>query len=145
LAVATAIALAARGVDVPYSFDRKEAKDHGEGGIFVGATPTPGMRVVVVDDVITSGASIREAAALLRGAGVEVSGVIVAVDREERGAGEASTLVELARELGIAVHPIVTIRQILAYLHGRELDGQVIVDDARRRSVEDYLERHGPR
>ena len=87
LAVATASGLARLGHDVGYSFDRKEAKDHGEGGVFVGSTPQPGQRVVVVDDVITSGQSIREAVELVRraAADVVVAGVVVAVDRQERG------------------------------------------------------------
>ncbi|MCB9567165.1 MAG: orotate phosphoribosyltransferase [Myxococcales bacterium] len=147
LAVATAIALADAGHDVAYTFDRKEAKDHGEGGVFVGAKPADGMRVVIVDDVITSGISIREAVDLLkRSADVTVSGVIVAVDRQERGRGERTTLAELEDELGIPVRPIVTIREIVDHLHGRAgAEGAVIIDDARRAAIEGYLAEHGGR
>lgn len=144
LAVATAIALGRRGRDVSYGFDRKEAKDHGEGGTFVGTAPADGMNVVLVDDVVTSGKSIREAVALLEGAAqIEVSGVIVAVDRQERGRGAKTTLAELRDELGVRVHPIVTIRELVEYLHGRELDGRVVLDDRQRAAIESYLSEHG--
>lgn len=144
LAVATAIALAARGRDVGYGFDRKEAKDHGEGGVFVGTAPAAGMRVVIVDDVITSGISIREAMTLLqRAAAVTIAGVIVAVDRQERGRSEKTTLRELEEELGVPVRPIVTIREIAGYLHGREIDGAVVIDDARRAAIDAYLGEYG--
>lgn len=144
LAVATATAMAQSGRDVPYSFDRKEAKDHGEGGVFVGTKPAAGMKVVVVDDVITSGKSIREAVSLLReAADVQVSGVIVAVDRQERGKGSRTTLAELRDELGVAVHPIVTITEVMEYLHGKEIGGRVVLDDAGRQAIERYLAEHG--
>jgi len=144
LAVATASALADQGHDCAFTFDRKEAKDHGEGGVFVGQTPTDGMRVVLVDDVVTSGMSIREAVALLhRTAKVTVSGVIVAVDRQERGRGAKTTVAELADELDLPVRPIVTIREIIDFLDGREVDGQVLVDAPRKRALEAYLKAHG--
>jgi orotate phosphoribosyltransferase len=138
LAVATVIALAEQGQDTPFCFDRKEQKDHGEGGWFVGTTPADGMRVVIVDDVITSGKSIHESVALLRRAArVEIAGVVVAVDRQERGTGTRSTLAELQDELGAPVLPIVTIREVVAHLHGRGLD------DERRAAIEAHLAAHG--
>jgi orotate phosphoribosyltransferase len=144
LAVATSIALAKAGHDVAYTFDRKEAKDHGEGGWFVGAKPEAGMRVVIVDDVITSGISIREAVALLqRTAEVSVAGIVVAVDRQERGRGERTTVAELADELDVPVRPIVTIREIVDHLHNRTIDGAVVIDDTRRQAIEAYLTEHG--
>jgi len=143
LAVATATALAGQGHDVAFTFDRKEAKDHGEGGIFVGQPPQAGMRVVLVDDVVTSGMSIREAVALLRKtAEVTVSGVIVAVDRQERGRGSKTTVAELAEELDLPVLPIVTIREVVDYLDDREVDGQRIIDDAHRSAIDAYLRAH---
>jgi orotate phosphoribosyltransferase len=146
LAVATAIALSELGHDVPFCFDRKEQKDHGEGGWFVGTTPQAGMRVVIVDDVITSGKSIHESVALLRRtADVQISGVVVAVDRQERGTGERSTLAELQDELRAPVRPIVTIREVIAHLHGRELEGRVLLDDERRAAMEAHLAAHGAR
>ena len=144
LAVATAIAMAGLGLDAPFCFDRKEHKDHGEGGWFVGTAPQAGMRVVIVDDVITSGKSIHESVDLLRRtADVQIAGVVVAVDRQERGAGERTTLAELQSELGVPVHPIVTIRDIIGHLHGREIDGAVLIDDARRQAMEAHLATHG--
>ncbi len=145
LAVATAVAMARAGTDVGYAFDRKEAKDHGEGGVFVGTTPAAGMHVVVVDDVITSGQSIREAVELLRRAAVDVivSGVVVAVDRQERGRGDRTTLTELQEELGVGVHPLLSIREVVSHLHGRAIDGQVLVDDARAAAIHEHLATHG--
>lgn len=143
LAVATSIALYDHGRDVGFCFDRKEAKDHGEGGLFVGTPPSDGLRVVVVDDVITSGASIRHSVSLLlEAAAVEISGVVVAVDRQERGRSR-STLAELEEELGIAVVPIVTIRDVVFHLSTHEISGVKVLDEARRGRVESYLDRHG--
>lgn len=146
LAVATASAMAERGHDVGFAFDRKEAKDHGEGGVFVGTAPTDGMRVVIVDDVITSGQSIREAVALVRAAAdVEVTAVVVAVDRQERGRGDESTLAELQGELGVAVLPIVTIRELADDLFAREVGGRQVLDAERRAQIDAYLAEHGAR
>jgi len=146
LAVATASALAARGHDAGYCFDRKEAKDHGEGGVFVGTQPGDGTRVVIVDDVITSGRSIREAVDLLRAAGqVELSAVVIAVDRQERGRSERSTMVELRDELGVPILPLVTVRQLVDDLHGRTVGGRQIVDDEHKAAIEAYLAEHGAR
>src|SRR5690606_27286483 len=107
--------------------------------------PAPGMRVVLVDDVITSGQSIREAVALLRGAGpdIEVSSAIVAVDRQERGRGEQTTLRELRDELGVEVRAIVSIGELVPFLHNREIDGKIVLDDAGRIAIEAYLDEHG--
>jgi orotate phosphoribosyltransferase len=116
LAVATAIAVSEEGRDVGFCFDRKEAKDHGEGGVFVGTEPSPGQSLVLVDDVITSGISIERSVALLKeAADVKVLGVVVAVDRQERGR-ERSTLAELQAALGAPVLPVVNVRQIVEYL-----------------------------
>jgi orotate phosphoribosyltransferase len=147
LAVATAIGLARRGRDTAYAFDRKEAKDHGEGGVFVGSAPQAGQHVVVVDDVITSGQSIREAVELVRKAAddVVISGVVVAVDRQERGRGDATTLEELQTDLGVRVLPLLGIREVVLHLHGRTIDGRVLVDDARKAAIFDHLAAAGAR
>ncbi|MGH9323907.1 MAG: orotate phosphoribosyltransferase [Vicinamibacteria bacterium] len=139
LAVATAVALAERGGDVGFSFDRKEAKDHGEGGVFVGAQPKDEQRLVLVDDVVTSGASIVSAVSLLRSAArVHILGVVVAVDREERGR-ERSTVEELEADLGAPVLPVVTISQIVKYLFSLNRIGA-----DQRAAIEDYLRRNRP-
>ncbi len=146
LAVATAAALAARGHDAGYCFDRKEAKDHGEGGVFVGTTPVDGMRAVIVDDVITSGRSIREAAALLREtADVELAAVVIAVDRQERGRTDKSTLAELRDELGAPILSMLTVRQLVDDLHSRTVGGRQVVDDDGKAAIEAYLAEHGAR
>ena len=140
LAVATATAMAATGPDVGYAFDRKEAKDHGEGGLFVGSTPGPGSRVVIVDDVITSGRSIREAAELLATTGAQVVGVVVAVDRQERGQGQQTTLHELQDELAAPVLPVLTITEVVADLCAR---GELPAE--RRDAVLAHVREHGAR
>lgn len=120
LATGLAVALAeSRGRDVPYAFDRKEVKDHGEGGRIVGA-PVQGRRAVIVDDVISSGVSIREAAELIAAEGGTVAAVAIALDRKERGRGEASAVREVERLLDAPVVPIVTLDHLEAYLaeHG---------------------------
>ncbi len=118
LVSATAIALAqVHAIDRPWCFDRKEAKDHGEGGGLVGA-PLQG-RVAVVDDVLTAGTAVREAAGRIRAAGAEVTAVLTALDRQERGCGDRSAAVEAADELGAPVVSIVTLADVLDYLDER--------------------------
>jgi orotate phosphoribosyltransferase len=115
LAAVTAAALATdHGRDVGFAYNRKEAKDHGEGGVLVGA-PLAG-RVLVVDDVITAGTAIRESLALIRAAGATPAGVLIALDREERGQGGRSATQELADEAGIPVIAIARLSDLLAYV-----------------------------
>jgi len=113
LATATAIALAARGRDLPLAFNRKEAKAHGEGGTLIGA-PLAG-RVLIVDDVITAGTAIREAIGLIRAAGATVGGVLIALDREERGSGALSAGQQVAAEYGIPVIAVARLSELLTY------------------------------
>ncbi|HEX7111687.1 MAG TPA: orotate phosphoribosyltransferase [Mizugakiibacter sp.] len=114
LAAATAIALAEHhDRDVPWAYNRKEAKDHGEGGTLVGA-PLKG-RVLIVDDVITAGTAVRESLALIRAEGAEPAGVLIALDRQERGQGERSAAQEVAADHGIPVLAIARLADILAY------------------------------
>ncbi len=113
LATAVAVALAQRGRDLPLAFNRKEAKTHGEGGSLIGA-PLRG-RVLIVDDVITAGTAVRESVELIRQAGAEVAGVLVALDRQERGAGEQSATTEVAAEFGLRVIAIARLNELLAY------------------------------
>ena len=114
LAAATAIALAEQhGRDLPWAYNRKEAKDHGEGGTLVGA-PLQG-RVLIVDDVMTAGTAVRESLALIRAAGAEPAGVLIALDRQERGQGELSAAREVTAEFGIPVIAITRLDDVLAY------------------------------
>ena len=113
LATAVGIELAARGRDVPIAFNRKEIKAHGEGGQLIGA-PLRG-RVLIVDDVVTAGTAVRESVALIRQAGAEVVGVLVALDREERGTGERSATAEIAAEFDLRVVSIARLNELLSY------------------------------
>ena len=115
LAAGTAIALAEQGSNVPYCYNRKEAKDHGEGGTTVGA-PLQG-RILIIDDVISAGTSVRESIALIRAAGAQPCGVVIALDRQERGQGELSAAQEVHSSYGIPVLPIATLDDLLGYLH----------------------------
>lgn len=115
LVSATAIALAAEhGRDLPWCFNRKEAKDYGEGGMLIGA-PLKG-RVMIIDDVITAGTAIREVMRIVQEAGAEAVGVLVALDRQEKGAGELSAIQEVERDFNIPVYSIVTLTQLIEFL-----------------------------
>jgi len=136
LAAATAVALAREhDCDLPWAYNRKEAKDHGEGGVLVGA-PLVG-RVLIVDDVITAGTAVRESLSLIRGAGAEVAGVLVALDRQERGQGERSAVQELAYEQDVPVMAIVTLADLMEYAGSRaDLAAQ-------RERLQAYRDRYG--
>lgn len=115
LAAATAVALAEHhGRDVPYVFNRKEAKDHGEGGNLVGA-PLQG-RVLIIDDVITAGTAIREVMALIEQHGATPAGVVIALNRQEKGKGELSAIQEVERDYSMPVASIISLEQIVEFL-----------------------------
>ena len=117
IAVSSSIALSKEGLDVPFFFNRKEAKDHGEGGVFVGYTPKAGEDVVIVEDVITAGTAIRESMAILGGLeGVKVAATFVMVDRKEKGKGEKGAMVEIEEEFGFPVYSVVDVYDIIEYL-----------------------------
>ncbi len=137
LATALSMALAeTRNRDVPYAFDRKEAKDHGEGGRIVGA-PVRGRRAVIVDDVISSGVSIREAAELITAEGGTVAAVAIALDRKERGRDEASAVHEVERVLDAPVVPIVTLDHLEHYLADHGGRGETL------EAIQKYRQRYG--
>jgi len=118
LATVAAAALAEHhGRDLPYCFNRKEAKDHGEGGALVGA-PLKG-RVLIVDDVITAGTAVREAVAIIRAAGAIPAGLIIALDRQERGQGRLSAVNEVEQEHGLKVAAIVRVAELAAWLEAQ--------------------------
>ncbi|HTO17848.1 MAG TPA: orotate phosphoribosyltransferase [Pseudomonas sp.] len=117
LAAATAVALAEQhDRDLPWCFNRKEAKDHGEGGTLVGA-PLQG-RVLIIDDVITAGTAIREVMQIIQAQGATPAGVLIALNRQERGQGELSAIQEVERDFGMPVVSIVSLEQVLEYLAG---------------------------
>ena len=123
LACATAMALAqATGEEIPFAFNRKEAKDHGEGGALVGA-PLRGS-VLILDDVITAGTSVRESVGVIRAAGASPCGVLISLDRQEKGRGELSAVQEVFQQYGMPVHAIIDLGDIVEYLRktGREAE-----------------------
>ena len=117
IAVSAAVALSKRGLNVPSFFNRKEVKDHGEGGVFVGYVPKTGEEVVIVEDVITAGTAIRESMAILSGLpGVKVAATFIMVDRKERGKGEKLAMQEVEDEFGFPVYSVVDVYDIIEYL-----------------------------
>lgn len=135
LAAGTAIALAEQGRNVPYCYNRKEAKDHGEGGTTVGAKLQG--RVLIIDDVISAGTSVRESIELIRATGAQPCGVVIALDRMERGLGNLSAVQEVERNYDIPVVSIATLDDLLGYLQGEaELVQNLLV-------VQSYRNRYG--
>ncbi|TXT23759.1 MAG: orotate phosphoribosyltransferase [Gallionellaceae bacterium] len=135
LAAGTAIALAEQGRNVPYCFNRKEAKDHGEGGSMVGAKLQG--RVIIIDDVISAGTSVRESIELITVAGAVPCAVAIALDRMERGLGKLSAVQEVQRNYGIPVVAIATLDDLLGYLPDRAGMGQNL------QAVQSYRDRYG--
>jgi orotate phosphoribosyltransferase len=131
---------------LPYCFNRKEAKDHGEGGSMVGYQPKDGDVIAIVEDVVTAGTAVRESIALFQNiAKVNMAYLFVSVDRMERGTKNCSTLDELRQDYGIKVCPIVTVREIIAFLHNNPIDGVVYIDDEMKARMEAYLAEYGPK
>ena len=121
IAVSVAVALAKNGLDVPFFFNRKEEKDHGEGGVFVGYKPQPGEEIVIVEDVVTAGTAIRESMAILSSLeGVKVSATFVMVDRKEKGQTDKSAIAEVGEEYGFPVYSVVDVYDIIEYLEKDE-------------------------
>ena len=125
IAVSSSIALSKEGLDVPFFFNRKEAKDHGEGGVFVGYVPKAGEEVVIVEDVITAGTAIRESMAILSNLeDVKVAATFVMVDRKEKGQTEKSAMSEVADEFGFPVYSVVDVYDIIEYLEEDEKNAE---------------------
>lgn len=130
--------------NVLYSFNRKEKKDHGEGGSIVGYTPKDGDRIAIIEDVVTAGTAVRETIELFGSKpGVKITALFVSCDRMERGQGSISALDELEVEYGIRVYPIVTIREIIDYLSENDVNGKRYLDGNLLARIESYLEKYG--
>ena len=128
IAVATSVGLSKQGLDVPFFFNRKEVKDHGEGGVFVGYKPTAGEEIVITEDVITAGTAIRESMEILSVLeGVKVAATFVMVDRKEKGQTEKSAMAEITDQFGFPVYSVVDVYDIIEYLEE---------DEANRENVE---------
>ena len=133
LAVSAVVALSNKfGIDVSYCFDRKEVKDHGEGGMFVGKTLTAGEKVVIIDDVMTSGKALRETLPKLRAAAnVDISGMVITVDRMEKGTGELSAVQEAKRDFGVTVYSIVNMEDIINAIENDIVPGKEYLEKMR--------------
>ena len=144
LATTTAAALYNEyGISKPYFFNRKEEKDHGEGGSLVGYKPVSGDKLIIIEDVITAGTAVRETLPLLmEAADVTIEGLIVSVDRMERGKGEKTAIQELYEDFGIRTYPIVTVREVIDTLHNVEVNGEVVITDEIKAAMEAYLEKY---
>ena len=117
IAVSSAVALSKQGLDVPFFFNRKEVKDHGEGGVFVGYVPKAGEEVVIVEDVITAGTAIRESMAILSALeGVKVAATFVMVDRKEKGQTDKGAMQEIEEQFGFPIYSVVDVYDIIEYL-----------------------------
>jgi orotate phosphoribosyltransferase len=135
LAAATAVSMARAGRNLPFAFNRKEAKDHGEGGTLIGS-PLKG-RVLIIDDVISAGTSVRESVEIIRAAGATPAAVAIALDRMERGQGELSAVQEVERDYGIPVIAVASLADLLGFLDRRA------EFEAHRAAVQKYREAYG--
>lgn len=137
IAVSVSCALSKNGLDVPFFFNRKEEKDHGEGGVFVGYKPQNGEEIVIVEDVITAGTAIRESMAVLSGLDAKVSAVFVMVDRKEKGLSEKSAMSEISEQYGFPVYSVVDVYDIIEYLEEDEKNAENV------QRIKAYLEING--
>lgn len=145
LSVATTMAISELyGVDIRYCSNRKEAKDHGDTGILLGSQIKDGDRVVIIEDVTTSGKSIEETFPIIQAQGdVEIKGLMVSLNRMERGKGEKSALEEIQEKYGFPAHAIVSMAEVIEALYNKPCKGQIIIDDAMKVSIDAYYEQYG--
>ena len=145
LSVTTAVAISQLyGKDVRYCSNRKEVKDHGDTGILLGGPVSEGDRVILIEDVTTAGTSIAETVPILKAQGnVVPQGLIVSVDRMERGKGTRSALAEIEETYGIRTASIVNMEEVVSYLYGREINGTVIIDDEKKQRIDAYYRQYG--
>lgn len=145
LSVSASIALYQKyQLDKAYCFNRKEIKDHGEGGSIVGYKPKDGDRVLIIEDVITAGTSVRESIPLLKSiSSAAVKGLVISVDRMEKGNGSLTALQEVEKEFGIKTFAIVNIKKILDYLFNKEIDGRIYINAEMKEKIENYIKIYG--
>ncbi|HSW59216.1 MAG TPA: orotate phosphoribosyltransferase [bacterium] len=145
LCVTTAIALSEMyNKNAAFCFNRKEAKDHGEGGSIIGHKLKDGDRVVIIEDVTTAGTSIAETVPILKSAAnVDVTALVISVNRMERGQGEKSALDEIHETYGMKTFPIVSMAEVIEYLHNKEIKGKVLLDDKIKSMIDDYYKLYG--
>ncbi len=145
LTVAATIAISELyGTDIRYCSNRKEVKDHGDKGILLGSPMADGDRVVIIEDVTTAGTSIQETLPIIKAQGeVKPLGLVVSVDRMERGTGTKSALKEIEEKYGLETTAIVTMAEVVEYLYNREYQGRVIIDDEMKSAIDAYYEQYG--
>ncbi|MBU0613330.1 orotate phosphoribosyltransferase, partial [Patescibacteria group bacterium] len=146
LAVATSLALAKDfGMDKGYLFDRKEIKDYGDKSAFVGYEPESGQKVLLIDDVMTTGKTKEDAVNMVKESfkNVSFSGLVIAFNRQEQNKDGNDALLEFEKSYGIPVKAIVTVREVIDVLYNQEVDGQVYIDDRVKDKMEGYLSKYG--
>ena len=130
--------------DIKYCSNRKEIKDHGDKGILLGSPIADGDRVVIIEDVTTAGTSIQETLPIVKAQGnVDVLGLVVSVDRMERGQGEKSALMEIEEQYGLKTTAIVTMAEVVEHLYNKPYKGEVIIDDTLKAAIDGYYEQYG--
>ena len=145
LSVATTMEISDKfGADIKYCSNRKEVKDHGDTGILLGSPIADGDKVVIIEDVTTAGTSIEETLPIVKAQGdVSVLGLVVSVDRMERGKGEKSALAEIQEKYGLQTTAIVTMAEVIEHLYNKEYKGKIIIDDTIKAAIDAYYEQYG--
>ena len=145
LSVATTMAISELyGKDIRYCSNRKEAKDHGDTGILLGSPLKDGDRVVIIEDVTTSGKSIEETFPILKAQGdIEIKGLMVSLNRMEKGKGSQSALEEVQEKYGFKANAIVSMAEVIEYLYNKEYHGQVVIDDTLKAAIDAYYAQYG--
>lgn len=145
LSVATTMAISELyGKEIRYCSNRKEVKDHGDTGILLGSKLQDGDRVVMIEDVTTSGKSVEETYPIIKSqADVEIKGLVVSLNRMEKGKGTKSALNEIHETYGFPVTAIVTMAEVMEYLYQRECNGRILIDDTVKRAIDDYYAQYG--
>lgn len=145
LTVAASMAISEQyGVDIRYCSNRKEVKDHGDKGILLGSPIMNNDRIVIIEDVTTAGTSIQETLPIIKAQGdVKPLGLVVSVDRMERGTGKKSALKEIEEKYGLATTSIVTMAEVTEHLYNREYKGRIIIDDVLKSAIDAYYEQYG--
>ena len=145
LSVATTMEISDKfGVDIKYCSNRKEVKDHGDTGILLGSPIADGDKVVIIEDVTTAGTSIEETLPIVKAQGdVSVLGLVVSVDRMERGKGEKSALAEIQEKYGLQTIAIVTMAEVIEHLYNKEYKGKIIIDDTIKAAIDAYYDQYG--
>lgn len=145
LSVAATIAISEKyDKDIRYCSNRKEVKDHGDKGILLGSPIQDGDKVIIIEDVTTAGTSIQETLPIIKAQGdVEVGGLVVSVDRMERGQGEKSDLTEISEKYGMKTTAIVTMEEVVEHLYNKPYKGKVIIDDKLKAAIDAYYDQYG--